>query len=195
MLSCIPSTNIVGLMPRALGFSSPPTYSKDLELPLPFADAIQNFGVFETRSMLSNYFMIPVYPEGAKYEGRSSEDWHYSKYGSSLHLLKECGIPLNSVDTCIKDGSAWWTYKIREVYDSFDFQCIIPFLHHTDHSAILSSMFLLVDGNTKSLLPIIKHHTDDQDYGVRLREVPSGFPFQSFSALCHASRELWEFPC
>nr|UZZ64783.1 minor coat protein [Camellia cryptic virus 1] len=170
-------------------FNTPPTYSKDLELPLPFADAIQNFGIFETRCMKKNFLMIPVYPEGTKNEGREKEDWHAYEYEACMPILRENGIPIKNVDTRVKSGFAWWTYRLKSVNDTYDFECILPFLHYSEHSALLSSMFLHVQSG--EIRPIIELKGDDVAYGVRLREVKQGFQLRVFSALCHAHSEEW----
>eukprot|EP00262_Sarcandra_glabra_P017759 TRINITY_DN6185_c0_g1_i1.p1 TRINITY_DN6185_c0_g1~~TRINITY_DN6185_c0_g1_i1.p1 ORF type:complete len:345 (+),score=18.40 TRINITY_DN6185_c0_g1_i1:170-1204(+) len=171
-------------------FNAPATYAKDIELPLPFADAIQNFGVFETRCMKKNYVLVPVYPEGIKNEGRKNEEWHSNKYESCLPILRECGIPMKNVDTRIKFGHAWWTYKVEEAHGAYDFRCILPSLHYSDHSAILASMFFYLDRERRPV-QIIRHLPDDADYGLRLREVRAGFQLRAFAALCHLPSEEW----
>ncbi|GAB4837191.1 hypothetical protein Ancab_002100 [Ancistrocladus abbreviatus] len=50
-----------------------PSYSKDVELPLLFADAIQTLGVFAPRNIANNYVCVPVYPENAQNEGCSTQ--------------------------------------------------------------------------------------------------------------------------
>ncbi|DAZ87290.1 TPA_asm: coat protein [Arceuthobium sichuanense virus 5] len=177
-------------------FTTPPSYSKEIELPLPFADAIQNVGVFETRCMSVNYLMIPVLPEGTKHEGRSQEEWHVYQYEAYIPLLKECGVTVKSVDTRVKAGSAWWTLRPRYVLETYDLECILPFLHYSDHSVTTASMFLVKSTDVNSASPIIAFKDDDLNHGVRFREIPEGFQIRSFAALCRAPREEWDlFAC
>jgi hypothetical protein len=171
-------------------FNTPPTYSKEIELPLPFADAIQNLGVFETRCKKSNSVLVPVYPEGTKHEGRVEEEWNAAKYESCMPILRDCGIPLKNIDPRMKFGHAWWTYKIEKISSTYDFRCILPLLHYSQHSAITASMFLILDEQAE-VAPVIKHLNDDVNYGTRLREVKPGFQIRAFSALCHAHNEEW----
>ncbi|QED42878.1 ORF1 [Lomandra cryptic virus 1] len=174
-------------------FTAPPSYNRDIELPLPFADAIQNFGVFETKCMTHNYLIVPVYPEGTRYEGRSTEDWHAYKYESYIPILKKLGIPVRSVDTRVKLGSAWWTYRVSLSNMTYDFNCIFPPIHYSDNSTVTASMFLLIDqDNHGEPMPLIDFQNDDGDYGVRLRDVPIGIQLRCFAALCNAPREEWD---
>ncbi|GAB4837193.1 hypothetical protein Ancab_002102 [Ancistrocladus abbreviatus] len=50
-----------------------PSYSKDVELPLLFTNAIQTLGVFAPCNISNNYVCVPVYPKNAQNEGCSSQ--------------------------------------------------------------------------------------------------------------------------
>nr|QPL17799.1 coat protein [Pistacia cryptic virus] len=174
----------------AARFNAPATYSKDIELPLPLADAIQNFGVFNPNGTLNHYVCVPVYPEGVQNEGRSTQLWQSYQYEAYIPVLKSLGIPVKSVDTRIKSGSAWWTYRPQLVDGHYDFRCIFPPSNYSEHSAVLASIFLVINDDDEPI-PLIAYQADDVNYPVRLREVPAGFQLRAFSALCHAPSEEW----
>lgn len=171
-------------------FSTRPTYNRDIEIPLPYADAIQQLGRFATTCMKTNYTMIPTFPENVENEGRKDKHWRSYKYESIMQILKNLGIPLRSVDTRSQDGSAWWTYRLEDHGETVDFHCILPFLHYSNHSAMLSLLFA-TRTNTGELSAIITHKDDDLDYGCRLKEIWNGTPLRAFSGLCHAPSEEW----
>ncbi|GFP96432.1 hypothetical protein PHJA_001787300 [Phtheirospermum japonicum] len=176
----------------ATRFTAAPSYSKDIELPLPFADAIQNFGVFTPVGIEDNFVCIPVYPENIQNEGRSTQNWQSYSYEAYMPYMKGLGIPLKSVDTRLKVGSPWWTYFTELQDRHFDLRCIFPPINYSDHSALLASIFMRMNPARDDAVPIITHlDTDVLDYPVRLREISDGFQLRAFSALCHAPREEW----
>ncbi|KAH0457705.1 hypothetical protein IEQ34_013020 [Dendrobium chrysotoxum] len=172
-------------------FVNPPTYARDLELPLPFADAIQNFGVYQPQNVLTNFIYIPVFPDGIQNEGRSTEEWNAFKYEAYVPILKSLGIPVKSVDTRIKEGTPWWLYKVNIVDSQFDLRCIFPPSNYSDHSALCASMFITFDEGGENFTPIVKMKNDDPDYPVRFREIAVGFQLRAFSSLCHAPKVEW----
>lgn len=176
----------------ATRFNAPPSYSKEIELPLPFADAIQNFGVFSPVGTTTNYLCVPVYPEGVQNEGRSTQNWQSYTYESLSTYMRDLGIPLKSVDTRLKTGSPWWTYRREYRNGHYDLRCIFSPANYSDHSALLASVFLSKINAQNVARDIIAPLADDVlDYPVRLREIPDGFQLRAFSALCHAPREEW----
>lgn len=171
-------------------FAARPSYTKDIELPLPLADAIQNFGVFAPLGLETNLLCIPVYPENIQNEGRSTQVWNSFDYESYLPVLTSLNIPVKSVDTRNKFGTPWWAYKVNYVDDHFDLRCIYPPRNYSNHTALLASMFARQDDEGEPI-PIIQHLADDTKYPVRLREAPDGFQLRAFGALCHAPCEEW----
>ncbi|DAZ87297.1 TPA_asm: coat protein [Arceuthobium sichuanense virus 8] len=171
-------------------YPTPPTYAKEIELPLPLADAIQNFGVFKPRCINQNYICIPLHPENMNNEGRGSQNWSSFQYEAYKPILRDLGIPLKSVDTRIKSGTAWWTYRPQLVNGTVDLRCIFPPINYSDHSALVASMFVSLN-SIGDPVPLIQHLLDDSDYPVRLREINSDFPLNAFSSLCHAPSDEW----
>lgn len=175
----------------ATRYDAPATYSPDIELPLPFADAIQNFCVFNPRGMLKNYLCIPIHPEGTQNEGRSSQTWNSHKYEASKQILKDLGIPMKSIDhTKIKPGTAWWTYRPSVVCGTFDLRCIFPPSNYSDHSALVASMFLVKKENEEAD-SLIEFLNDDSNYPKRMRQVAADFQLRAFAAFCHAPSVEW----
>ncbi|KAL6996487.1 hypothetical protein U1Q18_006620 [Sarracenia purpurea var. burkii] len=173
-------------------YTPPPCYSKDVELPLPFALAIQEFGAFETHSLKQNVVYAPTYPEGVINEGRENQIFSLAEYLSYLPTLRELGIPLKSVDPCLKNGSAWWTYKVENVHNTSDLVCTLPPSHYSDLSAIIRSCFLVPDA-ANCCKDIITFPQPPEDYGTRMREFHPGYCVRSFLALCHGPEEEWSF--
>ncbi|KAI3683839.1 hypothetical protein L1987_84354 [Smallanthus sonchifolius] len=169
-------------------YATTPSYTKEIKLPVPLANAIQNFGVFiPTTNTLIHYVCIPTYPAN---EGGSTEHWSSDEYESYVPLLKQLGIPVMLVDTGPKLGSAWWTYKVKYIYGHYDLCCIFSPSNYPDHTAISAAMFARADDDGVAL-PIIQHLADDTDYPVRFREAPDGSQIKAFADLCHASCEEW----
>lgn len=54
-------------------FQPTPSYTKEIELPLPSADAIQSFGVFTPVGMTEHYVIVPVYQENVANKRRSTQ--------------------------------------------------------------------------------------------------------------------------
>lgn len=171
-------------------FPNPPTYTKDVELPLPLANAIETFGLFVPASCLTHNTVIPVYPENIQNEGRSTQNWSCHQYEAYVPYLKELGIPVKSIDTRVKTGTPWWTYKVERQDDCFDFRCIFPPVNYSDHSVLIATMFARTNDAGESL-PIIQALNDDRNYAYRGREIPDDFKLKAFAALCHASSEEW----
>lgn len=168
-------------------FQSPPSYQNKIELlPLPFADAIQNIGVFNPHGTVVNYSCIPVFPEGVQNEGRIQN--FYSDYVS---LLERLGIPVKSVDTGIEGGSsAWWTLKYEQVLDSVDFRCTYSHSNYSVYSAQLFALFMTWDeeGNVQQLF---ERPSDEILNTVCCREATRELRDRTFAALSHAPHMEW----
>nr|WKB12160.1 coat protein 2 [Allium deltapartitivirus] len=171
-------------------YPSAPLYNKDFELPLPFALAIQELGVIQTHSMETNYLLVPTYPEGTQNEGRSSADFPGAQYMSYVPKLKSNGILCKSVDTRIKHGSAWWTFKVENAYGTSDLVGILPPSHYSDLSAQLRALFLHCDEDDKCQ-DIIKLDANTATYTTKLRDFLPGFNVRTFLALIHAPKNEW----
>lgn len=173
-------------------FNTPPTISRDIELPLPFADAIHNIGMFETEGSQNFLLIIPVYPEGTRYEGRSQEDSTLISYKSYTPMLKQAGIPLKPVDTRMKAGTAWWTTRYERSQHFYDLSTIFHPSLYSSHSAVLSSMFLhQTAADNLDPIQIVDHPADAGDYGTRMRCLSLSIRFRSFAALCQGPEEEW----
>ncbi|KAL8204947.1 hypothetical protein R6Q57_010570 [Mikania cordata] len=171
-------------------YEARPTYTKEMELPLPLADAIENFGVFTPTGTEIHYVCIPTYPENIANEGRSSEYGSSYQDGSYLLYLKQMEIPVRSVDTLSDLGSPWWSYKVKYIYGHYDLRCIFPPSNYSDHSAISAVMFARANDDGEALA-IIQHLADDKQYPFRLREAPDGDQLRAFGALCNAPCQEW----
>lgn len=166
-------------------------YHKDMELPLPIADAIQYFGTFNPVGTTTNHMCVPLYPENTPNEGRVTANWNGSLYETAIPMLKDLGIPFKSVDTRIKSGSPWWLLKSEIINGDIDLRCIFPPSNYSDHSALLASIFCLTNANNTEVRPVINFLANDVKYPVRFREIAPGFKVRAFAALCHAPREEW----
>jgi len=165
-------------------------HNKDLELPLPLADAIQNFGPFNPSGIPENYYCLPVFPENTQNEARAAVGWCRTDYDATILIMKELGIPFKSVDdTSVKTGTAWWCYRLKKIGNSFDFVCLYPPINYSDHSAILASMFIAMNTagtEARNLTAIVE---GDQEWPTRFRDLPIDYKLRVFSALCHDSSD------
>lgn len=175
----------------ATRYTARPSYNKAIELPLPFADAVQNIGVFSPVGTLTNIVVVPNYPEGTQNEGRSTQNWSSYQYEAYIPQLKSLGIPLKSVDTHLKTGSLWWTYSVSYVNDTFDLRCIYPPINYTDHSVMLAGLFLVTNAADHTVLSIVQRHADEILYAYRARELPDDYNMKAFSALIHSPPHEW----
>nr|CAH2618750.1 putative coat protein 2 [Conifer deltapartitivirus]CAI5383871.1 putative coat protein 2 [Conifer deltapartitivirus] len=173
---------------HATRFNAPPTYTKDIELPLPIADAVQQLGPFEVKDVKKKYLIYPVYPANTLNEGRKRQVYSSRKYVSITSTLKELKIPMKSVVTQARSGSAWWTYKVVQNCGLQDLVCTLPPCHYTMHSANLRGVFLS-DSNPVKDYQIINLSKLTDDYGTMLRECGNGYNVRAMSALCHTRDE------
>ncbi|VFQ64431.1 unnamed protein product [Cuscuta campestris] len=148
-------------------FETPSLYIEEMELPLPFVEAIQNFGPFNPTSIPQNYLCVPVYPENTLNEGRTAAQWSSLEYEATIPGMKEIGIPFKSVDTGVKSGTAWWCMHYERHGNSHDIVCLYPPINYSDHSVLL------------------------QEWPARFIDVPLSYPLRVFAALCHAPPAEW----
>lgn len=172
-------------------FTTASVYTKDLELPLPLADAIQNFGPFTPAGIPQNYYCVPVYPENTQHEGRTDAQWRSSNYEAIIPRLKDLGIPFKSIDSRIKSGTSWWTLYPRKVGTSRDLVCIFPPINYSEHSTSVACLFLFDSEDGENSLPIINFNQDEQFWPARARDLPIGYKLRAFAALCQAPRTEW----
>nr|CAH2618861.1 putative coat protein 2 [Japanese plum-yew deltapartitivirus]CAI5383909.1 putative coat protein 2 [Japanese plum-yew deltapartitivirus] len=171
-------------------YSEPPSYTKDIELPLPFAIAVQDLGTFESRDVEERCLYIPGIPEGTTNECRKEQKWSSFTYQCYIPTLKELGIPFKSVNINLKNGSPWWTYKVLKNAEKLDLVCPLPPLHYSPHSASVRAIFLKLSEKIEDD-DIIAVDNLTLDYGTMLREAGIGYNVRAFQALCHAPERDW----
>ena len=172
-------------------FTDQPTYTKDIELPLPFAVAIDGIGMFRTSAMSTRYNVVPVYPENTKNEGRSTDSINFLEYKSYLAYFAEIGIPTRTIDTRIAPGNAWWTYRTSYDGDVYDLKINFPPLHFNDHLANLAIMLLGNSGADGTNSNLITFKEDDLDYGWHVKDIREGEQARAFAALCQWAPRYW----
>ena len=172
-------------------FTDQPTYTKDIELPLPFAVAIDGIGMFRTSAMSTRYNVVPVYPEGTKNEGRSGDSINFLEYKSYLAYFAEIGIPTRTIDTRVSPGNAWWTYRTSYDGDVYDLKINYPPLHFNDHLANLAIMFLGNSGADRNNASIIQTQATDSDYGWHVKDIREGEQARAFAALSQWAPRYW----
>nr|UHA47119.1 hypothetical protein [Raphanus sativus cryptic virus 2] len=172
-------------------FTDQPTYTKDIELPLPFAVAIDGIGMFRTSAMSTRFNVVPVYPEGTKNEGRSADSINFLEYKSYLAYFAEIGIPTRTIDTRVTPGNAWWTYRTSYDGDVYDLKINYPPLHFNDHLANLAIMFLGNSGANRNNSSIIITKDDDLDYGWHVKDIREGEQARAFAALSQWAPRYW----
>ncbi|XP_014521564.1 uncharacterized protein LOC106778153 isoform X1 [Vigna radiata var. radiata] len=177
---------------HATRYATAPSYTKDIELPLPLALAIQEFGSFNTHSLERNLIMIPTYPEGTQHEGRSAATYPSVEYLTYVSTLTRLGIPLKSVDSRVKSGSAWWTFKLRIISDSVDLICTLPRSHYSDMSVQLRMLFISSDDEHPPQ-DIIALDDPQPNYGTLASLITQQFNSRTFLAIIQGPKEEWDF--
>lgn len=176
-------------------YPTPPSYANEVELPLPFALAIQELGVFESRSVTNRSLYIPTYPEDTLYEGRANADYRISTYISFLRTLRKLKIPLKSINPQIKIGSPWWTYQVRNLHNTVYLVCTLPPSLYSDFSAQLRMLFVVPadEDAGAAAADIITFPQEPLFYGIRAKELRLGISLRTFLALSHCPEEMWTF--
>lgn len=172
-------------------YPTPPHYNKDIELPLPLAVAIQELGMFQTTNLTQNLILAPTYPEATPYEGRDQDLFNITDYISYIPTYKDLGIPVKSVDTNIKKGSSWWTYRVHNAHGTTDLQCLMPPTNYSELAVTLRMLFLATEADADTCVDIVDWAPDLVDYGTHLRETPPNSNVRAFLALCHGPKEEW----
>lgn len=176
-------------------FLTTPTYHDGMELPLPFADAIANIGVYTPGGSVDLYNLVPVYPENIHNEGRivkdgdDDDDGKYD-YEWCMNVMKDLGVPLKCVDTEVKSGSPWWTMRPVQFREEVDFQCVFSASNYSDDAVLTAVMFLYKDeeGVAKG---VVDPRDDDLEYGFRCWEMTDVDPHLVFAARCNAPMIEW----
>jgi hypothetical protein len=177
---------------HATRYTTPPSFNKEVELPLPFADAIQNFGVFSPIGTTSSIICVPTYQEGTMNEGRLNQVWESYRYEFYLERIKEAGIPTKTVDIHSKPGNSWWLFKYVWFHDHYDLRCMYPPINYSDHVATVAMMF--AEDSTVPNQPapqLLNTHETDVQYPYRMMDNSPNSQHRAFAALCHAPREEW----
>nr|CAH2618889.1 putative coat protein 2 [Port Orford cedar deltapartitivirus]CAI5383879.1 putative coat protein 2 [Port Orford cedar deltapartitivirus] len=171
-------------------YSGSPSYNKDIELPFPFAIAIQDLGIVESQDTEDKSLYLPDFPEGTANEGRKETKWSAFTYQSYIPMMKENGVIFKSVNPHLKVGSAWWTLKVEKQRNTVDLICTLPPLHYTPQSVATRALFLDTS-KAPADTQIIKTDNLPLDYGSYLREGGMGYNIRAFHALCQAPEEDW----
>lgn len=171
-------------------YTARPSYNKVVELPLPFALAIEGIGIVETHSEPERRILIPDVPEGTKHECREEEDFDSINYQTYMNVMRDLKIPLKSIIPQTQNGNPWWTYKVLEITKKLNLQCTLPPSHYTEYSAHLRSVFLGNAFATK-VTQIVDFTELTQQYGTMFRERDIGFNRLAFEALCQSPEEDW----
>nr|CAH2618757.1 putative coat protein 2 [Yunnan larch deltapartitivirus]CAI5384007.1 putative coat protein 2 [Yunnan larch deltapartitivirus] len=171
-------------------YTARPSYNKVVELPLPFALAIEGLGTVETHSEPERRILIPDVPEGTKYECREEEDFDSISYQTYMNVMRDLQIPLKSIIPQTQTGNPWWTYKVLEITSKLNLQCTLPPSHYTEYSAHLRSVFLGNAFETK-VTQIVDFTELTPRYGTMFRERDIGFNRLAFEAISHSPEEDW----
>jgi len=68
-------------------YLTPPSFAKEIELPLPLALLIESFGAFETSCLTTNYLYIPTCPGNTQHEGYANAEYPIQLLGI-CHMLQ-----------------------------------------------------------------------------------------------------------
>lgn len=142
-------------------------YTKNIELPVPFAEAISNIGVFNIEMTVNIKTIVPTYPEGTENEGCSCEEFPIARYCGILPHMKNAGIPLKSIDIHDTTGTAWWTFKVKHDGNRYAFAGIFPPVLYSNLSCHIAQMFIVTDCHG-TFSPIVTHQAEDSPYQTRL---------------------------
>jgi hypothetical protein len=175
---------------NATRYPSHPTFPKECELPLPFAIAIENIGMFATEDVITKVLVIPAYPENTQNEGRSAGTWSLSQYYSAAARMKELNIPFKKVNIVNKSGSPWWTLKPILNHGRFDLQCIFPPMLYTALSVSIATLFLGTNAQGEAAM-IYSAANDDVKHPLRASDIQARDITKAFYALCNLPSYYW----
>lgn len=175
---------------HASRYTTRPSFSKVVELPLPLAYAIEGLGVFETHSEPEIRKIVPSIAEGTKYEGREEEEFNTLEYQDNMYLMNKLGIPMKTIIPQAQAGNPWWTYKVLKITEKLNLQCTLPPSHYTEYSAHLRSVFL-ANATKNEEQQLIGFDEVKPEYGTMFRERDIGFNRLAFEAICHSPEEVW----
>jgi hypothetical protein len=185
-----------GLHPS--NYPTPPSFAKEIELPLPLALLIESFGTFETSCLTTNYLYIPTYPENTQHEGRANAEYPIIRYMLYASTFRELKVPMKAFEPHNKSGTPWWTYRVSTVCSTHDLICVLPPLC-TYLSAELRFLLLIPDpDHNNDVQEIVTHPQNVAHYGFRMKahcaqESPSERFLHSATALMYFGSSLRDF--
>jgi hypothetical protein len=171
-------------------YPSHPTFPKECELPLPFAIAIENIGMFATEDVVTKVLVVPAYPENTQNEGRSAATWSLSQYYSAAARMKELNIPFKKVNVMNKTGSPWWTFKPIYNHGRFDLRCIFPPMMYSALAVSLATLFLSTNAAQEAVM-IYTALADDAAHPLRACDIQLRDVQKTLFALCNFPAYYW----
>jgi hypothetical protein len=61
-------------------YPTPPSFAKEIEVPLPLALLIEPFGTFEISCCTTNYLYIHTYSENIQHQGHANAEYPITRY-------------------------------------------------------------------------------------------------------------------
>jgi hypothetical protein len=161
-----------------------PKIPNPLEIPKPFALAIQMLGAVEIHSMTRRTIAVPglTTADAATACLATGEQLIPALYAQAVEYAKKKGLQFATVNFDVKYGSAWWLLNCPRESQIPELQVRLPESNFTESDALMHLMFCaLADGSFGSPLFTLGE-LNNADYGTIVRNPHAEANVSSFFA-------------
>ncbi|KAJ1282549.1 hypothetical protein BS78_03G061000 [Paspalum vaginatum] len=186
--------NYTGL---GVGFLHMPAVPGVLEIPKPFAIAVQRLGAVGIQDLTVRRIVVPAAAatDSATWLLDSKTDWSPSAYSRAVGYARSLGMQFSAVDTRVKAGSSWWLYSgsVSSTNGAYMASMVFPETNYDEENAPLHTMFCCrgdgsIAGSVFQLDAVSEGH-----FGTMLRRPPPGFHSCTFFGYSDKPlRSLWK---
>nr|CAH2618869.1 putative coat protein [Conifer deltapartitivirus]CAI5383870.1 putative coat protein [Conifer deltapartitivirus] len=174
-------------------FARKPKVPDTLEVPVPYAYALQSLGKVKVNSLTTDLEVAPLFPRNETNFGMDTvNSWSLDEHTQCVEYVKSLGIPCCTVNLGVKVGSAWWLMRQEAVDSTIRITCPLPESNFTERAAVLSTLFTLGTN-----YPVANNVADlssfgNDNYGTMLQNPPSGVNVSTFHAIADILPSGWQ---
>lgn len=120
-----------------------PKTSAPLEIPKPFAIALQQLGAIEIVGLPNRVIAYPALEttDAANFLQVTASRYKPNEYAQAVEYCKSIGMQFAPIDNSSKAGSAWWLFQGHTDDGAFQLTCPLPESNFTEQDALLHLMF------------------------------------------------------
>nr|CAH2618729.1 putative coat protein [Conifer deltapartitivirus]CAI5383947.1 putative coat protein [Conifer deltapartitivirus] len=174
-------------------FARKPKVTDSIEVPVPYAYALQSLGKVKVNSLTTDLEIAPTFPRNETSFGMdATNSWSPDEHAQCIEYVKSLGIPCCTVNLGVKIGSAWWLMRQEQMDNTIRVSCPLPESNFTERAAVLSTLFTM-GTNT----PVANNVADlssfgNDNYGIMLQNPPSGVNISTFHAIADTVPSVWQ---